>query len=335
MSESTITSFKQLYRKHYFDKSESFCFNLWHYTSVEGLTGIIRNTPNEHSKLHFWFSRSDCLNDPSEGTHILSMFTNVCSNLLRDKRISDDFFNSIIQIDIPNDQFIYFPIPPDKDHYHVSMLECVPCDAYICSFSLKEDSLDMWRYYSKGKGGYGLKLYSRLFDEYKEYEHSDYKEEALFSLIRSYKVIYDNQAKEELLSNLVMDTFSAFMNSPDAIHHKKSQSQHFIRSTLKELQFIFKHECYSSEQEYRYVFYLPQNKPPNLKNELPIVKYRVSGAVLVPYIDLEIDNGDSYLSEIIISPFIESNTTIKTTNDYLTHCGFKCKARKSILPVRQ
>ena len=55
----------------------------------------------------------------------------------------------------------------------------------------------MWRYYSKGNGGYGLKCFSFLFEKYKEYEYSDYQEDAMFSLIRSYRVIYNDEEKRK------------------------------------------------------------------------------------------------------------------------------------------
>ena len=230
--------------------------------------------------MHFWFTRSDCLNDTSEGIHILSTYQKVCTDLLNEGRIGAEFYNRIIGEDVPTSQFVNFPIPSKEDFTHESVLDCVPCDAYICSFSLKEDSLDMWRYYSKGNSGYGLKCYSLLFDEYKEYEYSNYDEEAVFSMIRSYPVIYDNTQKEKILKEIVIDTFSAYEGSNDPESEKMSEALGFIRYALKNFQFQFKHECYSSEQEYRFVFYLPKDKPALLENKLPDVKFRTQNGIL-------------------------------------------------------
>lgn len=335
MSESPIFKFKDLYKKHYYNETHTQFFNLWHYTSADGLMGIIRNEDKEHGNLHFWFTRSDCLNDTSEGNHILTLFEKVCTELLQQKAISNSFYDAIHSAEIPDSQMINFPVPPREDCVHESILDCVPCHAFICSFSLKEDSLDMWRYYSKGNGGYGLKLHSLLFDKYKSYEYADYQEDAMFSLIRSYKVIYDDSEKRKILREIIVDAFAAYQNSDQPEINKKRKSKRFIQYALKNLQFQFKHECYASEQEYRFVFYLPDKKPERMENEMPSVKYRIQNGMPVPYIDLPVGNGHSKLMEVLISPFIENHSAEATTKDYLTQCGFACKVRKSELPVRK
>ena len=186
MNEVQINDFNDLHIKHHFEERRMDFFPLWHYTSVDGLMGIIRNEKTEHGKMHFWFTRSDCLNDTSEGEHILNLFKEVCSALLNEKEINQSFYECIKDATIPNSQFINFPVPADDDITHASFIDCPPCHAYICSFSLREDSLDMWRYYSKGNGGYGLKCYPFLFDKLKDYEFSDYDE-----VYRDCKAVHD------------------------------------------------------------------------------------------------------------------------------------------------
>ncbi len=335
MSKTSICDFNDLYNKYCIEETQTPFFELWHYTSVDGLLGIIRNEQNEHKKLHFWFTRSDCLNDKSEGTDILRLFLEECSKLLEINAITKSFYDTIKNAEISNHQFVNFPIPTHEDFTHESILDCVPCHAYICSFSLKEDSLDMWRYYSKGNGGYGLKCYSFLFDRYKDYEYSDYEEDAVFSLIKSYKVIYNEDEKRQILKNIIIDTFSVYKNASEENNDKYQEAKSFIQYALKIFQFQFKNECYSSEQEYRFVFYLPYNKPNLLQNKMPTIKFRSQNGMPVPYIDLVVENGTSYLKEVLISPFIENENALATINDYLTECGFTCKVKKSELPVRK
>lgn len=330
MSDDTINDFNELNKKYCFEEPEIVLSSLWHYTSANGFVGIVRNEQNEHGKLHFWFTRSDCLNDTSEGKHILNLFKEVCSELLENESINLSFYNAIYNAEISNHQFVNYPMPSTEDCVHESILDCVPCHAYICSFSLKEDSLDMWRYYSKGDGGYGLNVYPFIFDEYKEYECSDYDEKTLFSCIRSFKVIYDDETKKAKLKNIITDTFSAYQNEKD-----DQKAIHFIQYRLKILQFQFKHNCYSSEEEYRFVFYLPYNKPEHLKNALPEVKYRVQNGITIPYIDIVVNNANAYLNKVLISPFIENEYVLDTTCDYLTQCGFYCETVQSELPVRK
>lgn len=335
MDDNHILGFRDLHKKYHFDEKGVAFFPLWHYTSSNGLVGIIRDDSAEHGKLHFWFTRSDCLNDTSEGAHIIDLFQQVCEDLLDKKNISQEYYDCIISSEIPSHQFINFPLPISENGVRTSMLDCVPCHAYICSFSLKEDSLDMWRYHSKGNGGYGLKVTPFIFDTYKIYEYSEYDENAIFTKICSYKVIYDDNEKIEMLNQIILDTFIAYQNENITEQEKAANAKHFIQFALKNFQFQFKHPCFTSEQEYRFVVYLPYSKPKHLKNELPPIKFRVQNGMVVPYIDLVVDNGSDHLTDVLISPYIENQNVLVTTSDYLSHCGFNCKTRLSQLPVRK
>ena len=193
----------------------------------------------------------------------------------------------------------------------------------------------MWRYYSKGNGGYGLKLNPFIFDSYKDYQYSDDDENAIFMKFCSYKVIYNDSEKNEMLNKIILDTFAAYQNENISDAEKAENAKRFIQFALKNFQFQFKHQCYASEQEYRFVIYLPYNKPVLLKNKIPSVKYRVQNGMVVPYIDLVVENGASYLTEILISPYIENQNALDTTSEYLAQCEFYCKTRLSNLPVRK
>lgn len=335
MKNSKIEILYDLCEKYRFSNNKNITLPLWHYTSADGFLGIIRNEPNEHGKLHFWFTRSDCLNDTSEGNHILNLFQRICERMLNKNKIDNNFYNCIKGIEIPPDQFLVYPIVPPEGFAGAIMSDCVPCDAFICSFSLKEDSLDMWRYYSKGNGGYGLKLKPFIFDKQKEFEHSlQYQEDTEYSIIRSYEVIYDDKIKEEILEKIITDTFSVYRNSNDTMEKIISEIQGVIRFSLKFYQFQFKHECYASEKEYRFVFFRPRTTPKKLNNKLPCVKYRAQNGIVVPYIDITVDNGNSMLDEVLISPYIENNISLDTAKNYLAQCGFCCEVKKSLLPVR-
>lgn len=325
----------KLYNKHQYDGDEPLFLPLWHYTSANGLMGIIRSNHEEHGKLHFWFTRSDCLNDTSEGNHVLTVYQTVCEELYQNGEISEAFYNSIIKAELSNQIYINYAIPSEETNEHRSVLDCVACHAFICSFSLKEDSLDMWRYYSKGDGGYGLKLSPYIFDNYREFEYDEYEENRLFSVIRQFKVIYENQEKKQIIKDLVLDAYLYYHRNAEEDPDELNEALRFIQSKLKEQQFRFKHECYSSEQEYRFIFYRPYSKPDALLNKLPEVHYRNQNGVIIPYLDITIEPENAYLMEVLISPFIESEIVLDTTMEYLSSCGFNCETRLSKLPVRK
>lgn len=327
MNDNNTMTFKTLYRKHEYDKKENHLWGFWHYTSVEGLKGIIREEDAKDKIIRFWFTRCDCLNDSSEGVYIIELFRRTCIKLLEEKVIDETFYNWVIDIEIPDEQFVHYPVPPRQDCNHYSMMDCVPCDAYICSFSLKKDSLDMWRYYSKGNGGYAINLFYNIFEDHEDYCIDDYDENREFSCIHSLKVIYDNEEKKKIIESIIIDTFAASKNS----EKPEKETKNFIRYILKILQFKFKHECFSSEEEYRFVFYLPKEKPKELANKMPKVEYRSQNGMLIPYITV---TARRHVMEVMTSPYNSSEIILKTTQDYLTSCGIKSKVYPSELPVR-
>lgn len=335
MNKKTYIDFKDLYGMDYFEENIDAFSPIWHYTSVGGLTGIIKNEKKEYGKLHFWFTRSDCLNDPSEGEHILKLFKKVCSDLLKEGTIKPSFYESIKCETISKNQTVIFPIPNEEENISASFITTVPCDAYICSFSFEEDSLDMWRYYSKGNGGYGLEFSQELFDELKQYAFSFFSNNATFSMIRSFKVIYEDETKENILRNIIKNTFDAYENSKLTKEQKDIQSKQFVEYALKIFQFQFKDKCYKSEKEFRFVFYRPLKKPENLKNELPDIKYREQNGIPVPYIEIPVPNDKNCLQSILISPFVDVKNSENVVSYYLSQCGFTCKVTKSTLPVRK
>ena len=173
---------------------------------------------------------------------------------------------------------------------------------------------------------------------YTEYEYSGFKEDAIFSLMRSFKVIYNNHDKKQHLEEIILDTYEAFINANttenDILSGREESAVGFLQRELQILQFKFKHECYATEQEYRFVFYRPRKKPDNLRNALPGIQYRNQNGVLIPYIELRIINGNDYLKEVLVSPFIKEDNAESTVKDYLMECGYDCEVRKSELPVR-
>jgi hypothetical protein len=330
---SQIQSFIDLYYKNFIEEDHEY-FDLWHYTDINGLMGVIRDEKDEYGNLHFWFTRSDYLNDTSEGSHIESLYAEKCLELCSDGTVSPEFYELIKDIEIPDDQVLNYPVPAQDKESHVSRMASAPCHAYICSFCLKEDSLDMWRYYSDANSGYGLKCSKDLFREYERYVYSDYDENAVYCPIKAYKVVYDDERKAQLLREIISDAYSLFCNFDEPKEQMEEDIKVFIQYMLKMFRFRFKHQCYASEQEYRFVAYVPYEKPEGLANELPVVEYRAQNGILVPHIDLMVKDSDAMLEEILISPFLKDKSAVSTMEDYLKKCGVACGVRKSELPVR-
>lgn len=105
---------------------------IYHYTSPDGMKGILENKTIRFSDRYF-------LNDSSEGTYIM------------------DLCIKNIEILVPNhDKFKYELLKrcgerkekPQRDDFYV----------HQCSFSKYEDSLALWNYYTKGNNIQGYNL---------------------------------------------------------------------------------------------------------------------------------------------------------------------------------
>lgn len=299
---------------------------------MSGLKGIIRDDPTERRKLHFWFTRYDCLNDLSEGVYAIELFKKICVELKDNQKIEDDYFQALEQIGFSLEE-VYFYSTEEfvEDESYVGGK--IPVDelrkedgiAYICSFSANEDSLDMWRYYSKGNGGYALKLNSTGFDLVNG---------NIICKFNFYEVIYDKKRQEEIIKELVLDSIKVFSNIDS--NNKIKMSIDFVKSVMKMLQFVFKHECYSTEKEYRCVITVPKEKFKNAKNKQLEIEYRNANGLLIPYIDLTINKNNPYcLAEIKISPFLKGIASKEIVENYVKKCGFEYTlVTMSDLPVR-
>ncbi len=311
---------------------------LWHYTDINGLMGIIRS--QEKSCLHFWFTRSDCLNDSSEGSEILRLFQECCNEWRDTNRISQELFEILGNIKIPETctGSFYFAKPEkyDTDSIDLSKFEDLsPIDVYICSFSKKPDALDLWRYYSKGTGGYCIGINNNMQFPFIQREKDVYADSTSFDpYLASFMVIYDNPTKREIIFSF-LDTICNFYNNfqnNDCIEAIIKLTEIF----LQKYQFQFKHECFSSEEEFRLIFKMPKYVSVSDKQPLPEIRYRPQNGIMVPYLDLDWENAKFYLNSIWISPFIKSekDKVRDILKEYLAQCGFECNIYNSTLPVR-
>ena len=107
----------------------------------------------------------------------------------------------------------------------------------------------------------------------------------------------------------------------------------YIEYVLTSLRYRFKHECFSSENEYRFVFYRPRKKPEKLIGDLPKVKYRAQNGIMIPYLILRV--AKAWIWEVKLSPYIKEDNSIEVTKGYLKSKGYSSiRVTHSELPVR-
>jgi len=117
---------------------------LWHYTTADGLLGILESAS-------IYATQLGCLNDVSELRYAMHMVQNAM-RMLRARTPGDD---------------------PDRDYIfdlidRVAGADTVPTsDLYVACFSGKEDDLSQWRAYGGGENGYALAFQTQfLFSQH-------------------------------------------------------------------------------------------------------------------------------------------------------------------------
>lgn len=332
-------AFSELYLKDYTpDESKAHPY-LWHYTNANGLMGIV--SPVDTDSLTFWFTRSDCLNDSSEGENVIECLRLVGKELYASGNISQDVYDSTLDRIIPSKHIITYPFYDAKEKddslKQGTFMDYVECEPFLCCFSLAGDELDMWRYYSKTGDGYSLELLSdSMFHELEEYAHAEIIDTNVkYVKIKRLKVLYEEVDKQRLIKEALLDAERAFQSTSIKLGEEKAATElnGFIDHIVQENQFRFKHPCFSSEREYRFIAYRPIKKPRYLQNELAEIKYRIQSGVLIPYIELHCDS--VALARVQLGPFAVSDFAEKTTRDYLEYCGLNnTSVVRSALPVR-
>lgn len=298
---------------------------IWHYTDANGFLGIVRD-----NEIVLWFTRSDCLNDTSEGQELLKYYKKVCEKLLRENRISQEFYARIKDFEPVSRRLISYPKPRDGK-YGVTGVSKAECETYICSFSIATDSLDMWRYYSN-RGGYALGFSLTQINQIVNSSFDKYDPTQPFCSAQLEKVMYSQEEKEKFLSDNIERFYKQFSSSDE--DHIKGAYCIELSLLLNDSQYLFKHACFANEKEVRLIFHRPMEKPKSLGQEIPPIKYRTQNGMIVPYIEVKSPHLN-HLKSVYISPFLRNSQQVPRVEDYLQQKGFPdCKAIQSELPVR-
>lgn len=288
---------------------------LYHYTSPDGLLGILKS-----DKIALWFSKYDCLNDSSEGKHIIAIHKETVNLLLKSGEIDKSFYDTIIDCK-PSIQR-HFARPPQNegggiDHFSKSF------DTYLCCFSNNPDSIDMWRHYIKNNtcNGFCIDFSPQLFNNIGKIQiSSNYQE----SRIQLGEVVYDDDKKIEILKAEILQL---------KVERKTREWEiPIIMSTiLLECQFFLKHKCFESEKEIRAI-YTVSTGDVDIGEKKPTLKYRTNAGVIIPYFEVEIPK--EHLQSIKLSPLM-SDSAENSLDSYLKNNGYtNYTIDKSTLPIR-
>lgn len=299
-----------------FNESESPylpCEDMYHYTSVDGLLGIL-----QPKQMIFWFSDVNFLNDKREGKEVYRYFEALCKKLKNDNRISDDYYTFLRGLK-RNQNKMYFPYCYNEEKLRTVLSTY---DAYVLCFSQNKDSLPMWNYYSKSGTyqGYNIEIDVQSFLDDIRKNRSGYN-------IVSQKVLYNFE--DGRLDDLIIQNKKTAATEPE-------EAKYNILNALEEIRYVYKDDHFTHEKETRIVIFLPRKKPPKKfeKEGHPFeVKFRTSNNYIIPYIECPIPK--DCLSSITIGPLIAQQEAKQSLQKFLKSRGYNnVEINCSNVPVR-
>lgn len=286
---------------------------IYHYTSPEGLNGIISN----HT---LRFTDRNYLNDYSEGRYVMKLCKNSrVSSLLPTEY--KQYFKDLCQEMLDN--------PLKKK---------IP--TFQCSFSLNEDVLPLWNYYSKSEGikGYNLGFDSNcLLNNIKTSSYKEDDESKNSLTIFGGKVVYSIGKQKAIIKNIVADFAKIAYNNID----DSAFCRMVIELLVDKLLFIgsfFKPNHFKYEEEYRMLI-LPLLTIENGVNKYSVInktpESTIKNGLIIPHIDLEFNK--AVLLRIGISPtldFYETKYNLINTLKMYSYNFESVNIVKSNIPVR-
>lgn len=274
-------------------EEEVFPKVVYHYTSPEGFKGIIENKVLFATDMLY-------LNDVSES--IYSM--NLLENMLKTKQNPIKDAKLIQELEKRIEIF-------KKDRFRNNT-------TYAISFTLDEDSLHMWSYYTKGYSvqGYNIGFHSaellRGFSKNETQLPGEIKlskNQTNSCEIIQGKIEYDTNRQKKIIRS-ILDTFDRAIANYKITTTDYGVIARYIILKVFYNGLFFKDEHFKEEQEFRIVF-IPMFKK-NFKSityniNYLFEKYRIKDGIMIPYKECKFDK--ACIKEVYCAPGSEEGRT--------------------------
>ncbi|MEW8436923.1 MAG: DUF2971 domain-containing protein [Candidatus Thiodiazotropha taylori] len=263
---------------------------LFHYTTLQGLTGIV-----ESSKL--WATNVFYLNDASEVKHAASLLKLAIDKKLQSKNDNKELLTQLsswlTSSHIERHQF------------------------FVSSFTEQSNLLSQWRGYSKLGQGVSIGLSHELMI----YACAEQD----FTIV---KCIYEKEEKEniirEFLNRVLREAQEMGPNKNTSQRHP-SQSYYDIfemfEAAFLEIASSLKHPSFKEEEEWRFISPLITDLTDSR------IKYRVANSTLIPYMEFHLPKEADHLlfHEVVIGPTQSMNLSMMSIPNYLRSKKVKCE----------
>lgn len=251
--------------------------SIYHYTDLNGLKGIVSNNS-------LWATNIYYLNDRLEFRHGLSCYLNALNTHRHE--VSSEVRNNIVG-------------------FIESIEKIRDLHIYSISFSREVDQLSQWRGYGRDCG------VCIEFDE--DYLHAAFKNAGYF--IQRSDVDYVKSSDHDEIWKIAK-SFSPINHLEIAFRDDSKHINSHAHMLMRGLVAFIKHDSFSEEKEYRFVF------TPKLDN--PVVEFRVSENGFVPYIVLKCEGKEKLpIKSVHIGPVKERDEIQKGIRFLLDYYGYQ------------
>jgi hypothetical protein len=235
---------------------------IFHYTTTDGLLGILRND-------ELWASHISFLNDTFELVYTRNLTLEVINQLHRTNQISSKFKELVHSVanDLESRDRVFTP------------------ELYVFSTSLDGDSLPLWMQYS-GVSGYNIALdwwcFQQLFESeglpfHFTYGRVEYQESKQMEVLTK-----DLLKIHELWRDFIDDGLGTLL----ADEHIQS----YLKWRIEYYSVFMKHPTFQQEREFRCVFSpLDTDDIPSGEEPKIIIDHRSRNGLILPYMKVSID----------------------------------------------
>jgi|WetSurMetagenome_2_1015567.scaffolds.fasta_scaffold00408_21 hypothetical protein len=299
---------------------------LWHYTTQEGLIGIVNSGK-------FWATNIFYLNDSTEYIYAVKLICNVINEFLKDNQFSDSSIRDNgriaillmeppmpaksmmpFKVDLPLSKYIFLLQLKDifegllngKRQYN---------QIYVQSFSAKKDDLSQWRGYCPQGNGFCIGFRKIMLSSDKE------------NIILN-ECVYDSDTQKEMVStdiNLQLENIDLKFDELEYKHILDDFMISFFGSLLPKIPQM-KDISFKEEKEWRAV-YTPR------ESDAKPIEHRAGNSMIIPYVERGL-NLSYAIKEVIVGPTPHPELSKKSTESFLKSKGITCKVTSSTVPYR-
>lgn len=308
--EDAFNSINEMIKWSFLNKSYDGKYTpVFHYCSIEVMKSILQS-----KKL--WFTDAKYLNDLQEFTYIQNVYRQVC--LKQGDKIDKDFFDVIY-----NDE-LFSKIEGYKKEYLISSagnpiihFEKELCRVFVCCFSFESDELMMWNYYGGNNAACNIE-FSLMFPSMSSFDGIELRKSSVLYGEESYNAV------KEILNQV----YTIWKKAQGKICN--IDIQEFLVSQLNGLRLFLKNGAFKNEKEYRLVLLVPENKIDEIG-----LKFFVRGNMLIPYIEINLDDINAEIKGIKLGPYAGNELNKYSVKELLKINGLnEISVTASKVPIR-